>query len=94
MYGLTFVDEFGKTQLICFDGRAAIFNSKELATKFETDVFVPHAMKLIENGVESKRFLWFKKYTPISMEEKRRITRILQTILIQKIENIKYGKVR
>lgn len=95
MYAITCINEKQKDATVIDRGRVCVFVTKKEAIDYQTNILVPHIIDMMENGrVISKSLFGNKKYQQITLEEKRKYTKMMETILIRPVVNFVYGKER
>lgn len=95
MYAITCINEKQKDATVIDRGRVCVFVTKKEAVDYQTNTLVPHIIEMMEHGsVVGKSMFGKKKYQAIPLEEKRKYTKMMETILIRPVVNFVYGKVR
>ncbi|AUE22804.1 hypothetical protein Ah1_00286 [Aeromonas phage Ah1] len=95
MYAITYFDDNQRRSVVLQDGRACIFKTKELAKDYQGSILVPKLIELIEKGEFAGKSMFGKlKYKPIALDDARRIKRMLDTMMIESVTKLTFGKTR
>ncbi|ADM79906.1 hypothetical protein phiAS5_ORF0063 [Aeromonas phage phiAS5] len=95
MFAITHFDDNQRRSVVVQDGRACIFKTKPLAKSYQVDILVPKLSELIEVGEPNgKTFFGKPKFKKISLEDVRKIKRMLDTMMIEPVTKITFGKNR
>lgn len=93
MYAITCIDDKQKIAVMTHDNKPCVFCTKDQALKYQTDILEPNLIDLITNGNKVKK-LFKNSYIPIPINEKQKLTKMLETLLVRPIESFKFKTVR
>ena len=98
MWAITHFEIDGRNSIVFHGNRACIFSTKKEAQDFDTKVLRPQLEHLIEGRPATVSGGWFAKdeivhdYLPAA--EERKIKRILETLSIAPVVDIKFGVIK
>lgn len=75
------------------DNKPCVFCTKQQALDYQTNVLEPNLVELINKGEKVKKLF---KYTfkPLPINDRQKLTKMLETLLIRPIESFKFKNVR
>lgn len=95
MFAITHFDDNQKRSVLLQDGQACIFKTVNLAKQYQLDVLLPKLLELVEHGEPVGKTMFGKiKYKKIVLEDQRRIRRMLETLMIEPVTKLTFGKSR
>lgn len=93
MYAITCIDERQKIAIMSHDLRPCVFSTKEQAIAYQTNTLEPNLVEMINKGNRIKG-VFMDTFKPIPINEKQKLTKMLETLLVRPIESFKFKAVR
>lgn len=97
MWAIIHYEENGATSVVFHNKRACIFPSQEVAQRFESEILRPELEHLSAGRPKVKKGFFGKEtvtYDYLPADQERKIDRILETMSIHPVNQIKFGPLK